>query len=186
MQHITLNWESHLLIPELLQWCGSEGTTVSDGPDIHDMSVKPFLLVNMWSVVVSGVRWPLEQLYKMSFKNCLQTTPKFDHCIVSHFEIFAVHQLSYKPLLLLLLLRGDSSAGEKRRTDSDSRAVKHLSKGGEECRHQSQNTGGHQWTQSPAGEAAAGEEVEERRGSNLVLWTTKVSFTWNDCSIHKQ
>lgn len=82
-----------------------------------------------------------------------------------------------KPLLLLLF-RGDSPAGEKRWTDSNSGAAKPIFKRGEKCGHQSQNTGGHPWTQSPAGGPAAREEVEEHCGSNLVLWTTKVLFTF--------
>lgn len=80
-------------------------------------------------------------------------------------------------LSTLLLLRGDSTVGEKRRADSNSRAVKHIPQRGEECQHQSQDTGGHHWIQSPAGEPPAGQEVEEYCGADLVLWTTQVLFT---------
>lgn len=71
-------------------------------------------------------------------------------------------------------VRGDPSVGEKHRADSDSGAAKHVPEGGEESGHQPQDPGGHHWTQGPAGEPAAGEEVEECCGAYLVLWASQV------------
>lgn len=101
----------------------------------------------------------------------LKITLKFYHCKVSYFVISQSLTLS-----TLLLLRGDSTVGEKRRADSNSRAVKHIPQRGEECQHQSQDTGGHHWIQSPTREPPAGQEVEEYCGADLVFWTTQVFF----------
>lgn len=89
------------------------------------------------------------------------------------------HSLLFDPLSHTFFVprRGDSSAGEKRGADSDSRAAKLVSERGQERGRQSESAGGHQRTPSPAGESAAGEEVEEHRGSDLVLRAPKVSIT---------
>lgn len=72
------------------------------------------------------------------------------------------------------LPRGHPAFGGQHGADSHSGAAEHVSERGEACGRQHQDSGVPHWTQSPAGEPAAGKEVEERCRAYLVLWASEV------------